>query len=468
MADISDLPVPTKSADFSDLPVPPAKPSGSPIQQLKEKTLAEQKSYGPSGTAALKSAIESAGGAGGAYAGAELGAGLGAMTGPLAPVAVPSLGIAGGIAGYYGGEKLQEKAGQAIPESVKQKLGFSKEQREAEKKAHPIASTVGKYAPDVAAAGPLLSDAIKTGATTLSRVLPGATKRAQSELARVGESTDTSTLGKQMSDYLGTKLQEFRKARSNEAEQLFNAYAKEGAGKEGQVLDNFNNYLTEEFVKNQKNMTQEEINLILDTSKRLSVDKSITGLEKELRHLKDIANTPKITEGYSSIRVNKARDLAKKLEKELNDAAPTTAEKYREAYKEASEPVNLFDTIQGRKATSAESDPAALPNYFFKSKFTVDRLKQLSGDEKFVEQAARQHIASELKDLNPKEAVKWYRDNKVWLEELPSVNSQTKAYVDNLEALGKTQSKAKQAAYGAAALGGLTSGYYKLKSTLGL
>ena len=415
-----------------------------------------------------KSAFESAGGATGGYAGAELGATLGAMTGPAAPVAVPLGAIVGGIAGYYGGEKLQEKAGEYVPAKVKDVTGFTPEQRAAERKAQPTASFVGKYTPDVVAAGPLLADVVRTGATSLSRVLPGATKRAQEKLSEVGAATDTSTLGKQMSDYLSQKLTEFRNARSAEAKDLFSAYEKEAAGKEAKILGDFNDYLTKEFVLKQPSMTQEEINLILDTSKRLSVDKSIAGLEKELRHLKDISKTPKIAEGYSSIKVNRAKDLAKELEAQLNNAAPKTAAKYREAYKEASEPVNLFDTVQGRKATSAESDPASLPNYFFKSKFTVDRLKKLSNDPAFVDQAARQHVATELKDLAPKDAIKWYKDNKVWLEELPAVNQQTKTYVDSLEKLAKTQDVAKKTAYGSAALGGLTSGYYKLKQTLGL
>lgn len=143
-----------------------------------------------------KSAFESAGGAAGGYAGAELGATLGAMTGPAAPVAVPLGAIAGGIAGYYGGEKLQEKAGQLIPSNIKETLGFSPEQRTAEKRAQPTASNVGKYAPDVAAIAPSIYSmgryGIAKGTDLASKLFSGKAAK-EAELAQKGLQTSIPT-----------------------------------------------------------------------------------------------------------------------------------------------------------------------------------------------------------------------------------------------------------------------------------
>ena len=101
-----------------------------------------------------KAAVESLGGAGGALAGGEAGAALGTMVAPGLGTIVGGLG--GALAGGYLGSKAQEKAGQYVPQQIKEATGFTPEQRAAERKAAPTATTIGEVAPDVAAAGPTL------------------------------------------------------------------------------------------------------------------------------------------------------------------------------------------------------------------------------------------------------------------------------------------------------------------------
>jgi hypothetical protein len=145
----------------------------------------EKPTFGEQATAAGKSALESAGGAAGGYAGAELGAMAGA---PLGPVGVLGGGLAGGLVGYYGGENLQEKIGEYIPESVKKVAGFSPEQRAKERKEMPTASTIGKYAPDVAAVAPSVYQLGRYGITKaadLGNLLLG--KKTAKQAGQVGK-----------------------------------------------------------------------------------------------------------------------------------------------------------------------------------------------------------------------------------------------------------------------------------------
>jgi len=183
----------------------------------KEKTASKssaEPSFGEQATAAGKSALESAGGAAGAYAGAELGAMAGA---PLGPLGILGGGLAGGLAGYYGGEKLQEKASEYIPESVKKATGFDPEQRAKERKEMPTASTIGKYAPDVAAITP---GAIQLGrygitkAADLGNLLLG--RKTASQSGQVGK--EAAAVGAEAEKALTQQESETRRLLAKEQE----------------------------------------------------------------------------------------------------------------------------------------------------------------------------------------------------------------------------------------------------------
>jgi uncharacterized protein YdcH (DUF465 family) len=188
---------------------PFAKYATSEPKQKGENPFAKyaEKEEAPSQAAAFgKSASESLGGAAGGLAGAELGiaggTALGAMTGPFAPVAVPALaltgGLVGGLAGGYGGEKLQEYAGELIPESIKEQYGYGRGQRARETQAYPITSGVGKFAPDIAVGGKALYDIGKLGyqsAKELASSLIGK-KTAAQQAKLASEATQAGEAGK--------------------------------------------------------------------------------------------------------------------------------------------------------------------------------------------------------------------------------------------------------------------------------
>lgn len=176
------------------------------LLRLKKQKAQSEK---PSQAAAFgKSAFESLGGAAGGLAGAEAGiaggAALGALTGPFAPVAAPVLGLTGGliggVVGGFGGSKLQEKAGEYVPASIKETTGFGKKQRAEETKEYPITSTIGEFAPSVAAGGKAIYDIGKLGyrsAKELASSLLG--KKAAAEQSRLAtQAEEAAQAGKQV------------------------------------------------------------------------------------------------------------------------------------------------------------------------------------------------------------------------------------------------------------------------------
>lgn len=137
----------------------------------------------PSGGAALLHGAErGAAPAVGGWAGMAAGAKLGALAGALIPVlgetGVGEVGgaIAGGIAGGLLGSSAvsgaQEKLLDLIPEDIKEKIGQSKSQREAEELAHPYLSMAGELAPNLALLRPgAVATTAREGAGVLERTL---------------------------------------------------------------------------------------------------------------------------------------------------------------------------------------------------------------------------------------------------------------------------------------------------------
>jgi hypothetical protein len=448
MADISNLPVPPKS-DISNLPVPPSAP--------KEKSA----DYGPpewlygGARGAVKSIASFPG---------EVEKFIPTQVLPKAAVTAP---LASTML-YTGREIIPRMFGQAprktaapTSEEVSQIL-TSLGQEPPKTPLGKTSETVGEFIP----VGKGLLELGKAGVarTPLKRLLPGATEKAKVALKPLGEvATDESRLGEQMKINLENRLSSLRTSRSAEAETAKKLYFAKAAGKEGQVLENYNNFIKDELTNNIRNLSPAEKKLLIDSSKRLQGNPSIEAIEKELRYLKDMADTPRMVQGYESIPVIKAGELAKKLENFL----PQEGKVFRQKYKEMSEPVNIFDTLKGRKAVGEETDPATLPKTFFKTKDSVRRLRQLTQNEDEVRKYANQHTLNELSSLEPKKAIDWYNNNKIWLEEIKPTNEAVKQYIDELKNIESMRSKGKAVGYTGAFLVGASAGWNKLKTLLG-
>lgn len=166
---------------------------------------------GPSGAAAFfhhgeRGAAPAVGGWAVMAAGAKLGALAGALIPGLGETGIGEAGgaIVGGVGGALGGSAgvawAQEKLLDLIPEHVKEMIGQSKTQREAEELAHPYLSMAGELAPNLALLRPgAIATTAREGAGVLERTLShpvgaraigagfGAAQEAGTELATDGE-----------------------------------------------------------------------------------------------------------------------------------------------------------------------------------------------------------------------------------------------------------------------------------------
>ena len=126
----------TKSSGFT-----PIESSGgfTPIEEPKSDASAGKVFAKSAVSSAAESVVAAPGMAAGAWAGGE----LGMLGGPAAPVTVPLGAIAGGFIGYMLSSKLVEAGADTIPENVKAIVGYDKETRQAERKAHPDAAFRG-------------------------------------------------------------------------------------------------------------------------------------------------------------------------------------------------------------------------------------------------------------------------------------------------------------------------------------
>jgi hypothetical protein len=393
-----------------------------------------------------KPVVEAAGGIGGAIVGTGLG--------PLGTAAGAGLGYGGASAGmrglgqYLGYEKptnIQEAGTQAVKDVL---TGAT---------AEVGGQLLGR---GLQATGRALSD------SSLGRLMPGATKRATESVSKIATPTDVSKLGSSMEETLNAQLRATQATRSKEYQTLLDKATKEVAGNESKIVDNYNKYVKNQLEKNLADLNQAEQQLIIDTAKNIR-GKSLVGMDKEIRRLRDIAEQAKISPGYSSVRSKKADEIADVLEAAIKPVSKTYRQA-KDAYRVASEPVNVYESSVGKQFLEGSKDPASLPKNFFKTKYTVDNLKTLVGENKAT-QFANNHIANELStETTAKAARSWFDKNKVWLKEFPQSKDATENYIRNLEKIEKTRGRAKNVAIAGAGVAGVTEAYTQLKKLLNI
>jgi conjugative element/phage-associated large polyvalent protein len=164
-------------------PVAPVPAGGISWEEGRFPTAEEPPSVaGVAARAAPMGVAPAAGGFAGMVAGARAGAAGGAIAGAL----IPGLGetgigeaggaLIGGLGGAFIGSGIAEKAQQAIldliPDSVREAIGQSKSQQEADKLAHPYVSMIARLAPNLALMRPgAIVKTAELGGSALARAL---------------------------------------------------------------------------------------------------------------------------------------------------------------------------------------------------------------------------------------------------------------------------------------------------------
>ena len=419
------------------------------------------KQLAPSVKAGGKASFESLGGATGALTGGELGATLGSLGGPIGTVVG---GLGGALTGGYVGSKLQEKAGQVVPQEVKTATGFSPEQRAAERKAFPTATTIGGIAPDIAASAPALSRLGKYGVTKASDL--AASLKQPKPLA---DAEGLEVVGKKGFDLLTDKFEKLFKARKTEADNLYddafvtarqtqaqgNPFATSPQGQallqaleaEKRVVSGEKTLLKgqekiagidrlidaikgvtkggERTAKEIERTARPTAKIYTQTPKK-TTEKDIEAVVEELRFLRDVDAKGKPYEAYAALSADYKRDLIKKLESALYQ----WSDEYRiadEAYRAASQRLEPFKTRLMENALKGEKfDPKSLVKSpedfgptFFSDVNGVRQLKEVTQDPSSVAKLGKEYVASVLSNKTPKEVKAFAMDaqNSGWMKE---------------------------------------------------
>jgi hypothetical protein len=409
-----------------------------------------------------KAAFESLGGAGGALAGGEAGAALGTMVAPGIGTIVGGLG--GALAGGYFGSKAQEKAGQYVPQQVKEEYGFTPEQRAVERKAAPKATFAGEIAPDVAAGIPTLYRIGKFGVTKASD-LASSLKQPKP----LADAEGLEVVGKKGFDLLTDKFEKLFKARKTEADDLYddaftvarqtqaqgNPFATSPQGQallqaleaEKRVVSGEKTLLKgqekiagidrlidaikgvtkggERTAKEIERTARPTAKIYTQTPKK-TTEKDIEAVVEELRFLRDVDAKGKPYEAYASLSAEYKRDLIKKLESALYQ----WSDEYRiadEAYRAASQRLEPFKTRLMENALKGEKfDPKSLVKSpedfgptFFSDVNGVRQLKEVTQDPSSVAKLGKEYVASVLSNKTPKEVKAFAMDaqNSGWMKE---------------------------------------------------
>lgn len=297
-----------------------------------------------------------------------------------------------------------------------------------------------------------------------------------------GKASTSGEVGEKLEKSIVGKLKDYLEKRSKDFEGVKNAYYDAGSKFEGNILNDYKNSLVEIWAKRGRALSPDERALIDRQISRLSdipvemgkkkgaaVPPSFEAIEKERRFLSDVAQGLEV-KGAEAIPAKFAQELSGLLEKTISNYIPKEFENFNKTYQTLSAPVNRYNTALGKQVTAraddflpeiSKIDAAEIPAKFFKSKRTVDDLKALVGDEKLVQQSARQHLANDLEGLKTSEQIqKYLRDNREWLQEFPDLQAEIVRLAtgirggERIKTLGKISGAA---AIGAGTLGGLKS-----------
>jgi cell division septum initiation protein DivIVA len=161
-------------------------------------------------------------------------------------------------------------------------------------------------------------------------------------------------------------------------------------------------------------------------------------------------------EGYEAVRGQVQQNvygLLKKLQEDYVGQVERRA--LQDNWAQATKRLEQFETKTGRALTEIEQgtadvlkSPAELANVFFANRTGVDKLINLTGNERLVRQTAGDFVAGQLKGMNAQQASSWLNQakNRDFLSHpsLSDLQAKAQAYIANLtraEAFGGARGK---------------------------
>lgn len=143
-------------------------------------------------------------------------------------------------------------------------------------------------------------------------------------------------------------------------------------------------------------------------------------------------------EGYDAIGATAAKDLYGKIsniQKNYAGGANGPQARLLDEYAASTKGLEPFSSKFGKKATALDqyregqyaTDPSALPDTFFKTRASIQALKELTGNQTQVQAAALAYADKKLTGLDSDGVRQWMTKNAEWLSETPA----TRRLVDN-------------------------------------
>ena len=325
----------------------------------------------------------------------------------------------------------------------------------------------GELAPAIAGGAGLVKRGVEGGVKALGKVGDFVSDLGRGLKPRtlleggLGKPSTISHVGEGIQKKVEENLGRLSKERAPKAKKLFDAYLAKGRENEGAILEDYKKSLAGYYAEGVSSgkLSPEEAKAIHHAADRISgrvaemggaggekVAPGIGALEKERRFWNDVASGYDV-KGAEAIPATAAEDIAKLLEKAIKKYAPAEYDAAMKGYQELSAPINKFNTALGKRAVAkadgflpemAKTDPALVPKAFFKTRRSVQELKDLTGDPKFAEEAAKSHVANDLARATTRaEVEKYMTKNADWLQEFPGLKKQLS---DAAKTIGKGES----------------------------
>lgn len=166
----------------------------------------------------------------------------------------------------------------------------------------------------------------------------------------------------------------------------------------------------------------------------------------------------KPAEGYEAIGEAASKDLYSKVSELQKKFAGSAQERLLEDYAAQTKGLEVFSSKTGKKATALDqyrdeqfaTDPSLLPASFFKTRASIQALKELTGSSMQVNAAALHYADKELEGKTALEVRAWMGKNNEWLAETKPTLALVEKYATRLEgaerSMKNAQDFAKQAA----------------------
>jgi len=302
-----------------------------------------------------------------------------------------------------------------------------------------VGETIGGLLPYGGPAGRALRE---TGDVLQATVAPS------SRVSRVARPTTVSEVGSGIETGIMDNLRKLTEGRRAEYQPIFSRFMREGEQQADRIVDNYVREI-EALKQTYAERMSPSIQAMFDRSiAELTTARTgragIEAIDLERRRLAEVASSlPQ--QGVGAAERRTAEALNSQLTTIIDELVPSSAQA-RALYQELSAPINRYATRLGQTVTQRageflpdipRADVADLPSRFFRSKNSINELRDLTGNEQMVLDLARRHVGNEIEGMrSAKELRDYLRDNRDWLNEVPELKRQLERAASNLSTGG--------------------------------